>query len=373
LSLLPASQPLSGHVIVFTGKLSTIGRREAHALVERLGGTAADEVTARATMLVLGVEGAERGERSQKVKKAQQLNERGLASIRILTEDQFCDLAGLPSPESLKQQYYTLRDVLGMYPRVREDHVRYLQKWGLIQPVIRTHADVYLGFADLLVIRQASADLEQGAPFRAVLRSLKDSRDGQLSLNFRLDAEPAKIIKLRPKPIPELVPAATERPGLQPAFVPHPTLAEECFVKASVLDDGDEANLDEAAGWYRRALEADPYLVAALINLANIHYARDELAEAQALYERAIGLEPDFFEAHFNLGNIYHDLGQFPEAAMCYRDALALNVEYADAHFYLAVTLEKMGQSQDAKPHWRSYQRLAPEGEWVELAREFSE
>jgi hypothetical protein len=32
-----------------------------------------------------------------------------------------------------------------------------------------------------------------------------------------------------------------------------------------------------------------------------------------------------------------------------------------------------MGQSQDARPHWRAYQQLAPEGEWVALAKEFSE
>lgn len=370
MSLPPAAQPLTGQVIVFTGKLSSIGRRDAHALVARLGGSAADEVTAKTTMLVVGVEGSDRTEKSQKVKRAEQLNERGLASIRVLTEDQFCTLVGLPTAESLKQQYYALRDVLGMYPHVREDHVRYLQKWGLIEPVLRTHADVYLGFSDLLVIRQASSDLEQGAPFRAVLRSLKDSRDGQLTFNFRLDAEPARIIKLRPKPTRELVAATGER---QPPPIPSPTYAEECFLKASGLDDGEEANLDEAAAWYRRALEVDPYLVAALINLANIHYARDELAEAQALYERAIGLEPDFFEAHFNLGNIYHDLGRYSEAAACYRSALTLNPEYADAHFYLAVTFEKMGHSHDAKPHWRSYQRLAPKGEWVELAREFSE
>jgi tetratricopeptide (TPR) repeat protein len=149
--------------------------------------------------------------------------------------------------------------------------------------------------------------------------------------------------------------------------------AEELFRVASALDDGDEASMDEAAATYRKALEIDPSLVAALINLANIHYSRDELVEAQALYERAIGLEPDFFEAHFNLGNIYHDLGRFLEAQACYREALRLNTFYADAHFYLAVTFEKMGLSQDARPHWRAYQQLAPHGEWVELAKEFSE
>ena len=113
--------------------------------------------------------------------------------------------------------------------------------------------------------------------------------------------------------------------------------------------------------------------MAALINLANIHYSRDDLAEAQALYERAIGLESDFFEAHFNLGNIYHDLGRFGEAQVCYVEALRLNPFYADAHFYLAVTFEKMALSQDARPHWIAYRQLAPKGQWVELAREFSE
>jgi tetratricopeptide (TPR) repeat protein len=155
---------------------------------------------------------------------------------------------------------------------------------------------------------------------------------------------------------------------------PHDTgLAEEYFRAGSAFDDGDESNLERAAAAYRRALELDPYLVAALINLANVHYSRDEVVEAQALYERAIGLEPDFFEAHFNLGNIYHDLGRFAEAQSCYREALRLNPLYADAHFYLAVTFEKLGQSQDARPHWKAYRELAPHGEWVELAKEFSE
>src|SRR4029077_21182167 len=160
---------------------------------------------------------------------------------------------------------------------------------------------------------------------------------------------------------------------MDPVPLEEPSSAEQYFMAASILDDGDPAHVEEAASAYRRALEIDPYLVPALINLANIHYSRDELAEAQALYERAIALESDFFEAHFNLGNIYHDLGRFSEAQACYREALRLNPFYADAHFYLAVTFEKMGLSQDARPHWRSYQQLAPQGEWVELAREFSE
>jgi tetratricopeptide (TPR) repeat protein len=151
------------------------------------------------------------------------------------------------------------------------------------------------------------------------------------------------------------------------------TVAEQYFVMGSLLDDGTTEKQEEAAQAYRRALDEDPNLVAAIINLANIRYARDELAEAQALYERAILLDSSYFEAHFNLGNIHHDHGGYFEAEVCYREALLLNSNYADAHFYLAVTLEKMGRSAEAQPHWKSYQRLAPDGEWVELAREFSD
>ncbi len=220
------------------------------------------------------------------------------------------------------------------------------------------------------MFRQAAAGLAEGLPFRAVLRNLQAARSGQLTFDFRIDAPAAKILRLGAK---RSRPETETKERLAPTRpVLSPSLAEEYFLKGSALDH-DTATQEEAASWYRHALEADPYLVAALINLANIHYASDELVEAQALYERAIGLEPDFFEAHFNLGNIYHDLNRYEEAAVCYREALSLNPSYPDTHFYLAVTLEKLGSSVDAKPHWRAYQQLAPDGEWVELAREFSE
>ena len=151
------------------------------------------------------------------------------------------------------------------------------------------------------------------------------------------------------------------------------TTAEQYFLMGSLLDDGTMERQEEAAQAYRRALEDDPELVAAIINLANIRYAKDELAEAQALYERAIYLDPTYFEAHFNLGNIHHDHGRYPTAEACYRAALAINPDYPDAHFYLAVTLEKMSRSADARLHWQYYQQLEPDGEWVELAREFSD
>jgi tetratricopeptide (TPR) repeat protein len=368
-SHVPNSLPLAGHVIVFTGKLSSLGRKDAFTLVSQLGGSAADDVSAKTTMLVIGAEGFATVERSHKLKKAEELNLQSPGQIRILSEDQFCILAGVQPPEALKRQYHATRDLLARYRSLRDDHVRYLVKYGIVRPALRTNADTYFTFADVATLKQANDDLSKGLTFRSVVRALMASRDGQLAFDFRHDATPAKIITLR-RPSEEKSAKLADAPA---AVIRDTALAESYFREGSALDDGDDANVEDAAIAYRKALEHDPYLVAALINLANIHYGRDELAEAQALYERAIGLESDFFEAHFNLGNIYHDLNRFTEAQACYREALRLNPYYADAHFYLAVTFEKMGLSQDARPHWKSYQQLAPQGEWVELAREFSE
>ena len=58
---------------------------------------------------------------------------------------------------------------------------------------------------------------------------------------------------------------------------------------------------------------------------------------------------------------------------IAYREALAINPAYPEAHFYLAVTLEKLGRSPEARPHWKTYRELAPEGEFVELAKEFTD
>ena len=381
---LPGALPLAGQLVVFTGKLSSLGRKEARSLVARLGGATADDVNARTTMLVIGGEGfgPATEEKSNKLKRAEELNAQAAPerAIRILAEEEFCRLAGVPSVDALKRQYHAMRDLLVRYRALREDHLRYLVKCGILRPVHRTNADMFFAFPDLPIIKQANDGLDQGIAFRGIVRTLLASRQGQLELDFRLDAAPAKIITLR-RPSNTSSSSNPPEPGQKPLLtvgaprVPvHDTsLAEEYFRAASALDDGDESRQDEAAAAYRKALECDPYLVAALINLANIHYSRDELVEAQALYERAIGLESDFFEAHFNLGNIYHDLGRFPEAQACYRESLRLNPFYADAHFYLAVTFEKMGLSQEARPHWRAYQQLAPQGEWVELAKEFSE
>ena len=259
------------------------------------------------------------------------------------------------------------RDVLARYPALRDDHLRYLEQWSLVRPAKRKGSPRAYSFADLAVIRQTAAELADGRSFRAVVRQLVAQRHGQLAFDFRLDAQPARIITL---PARERSTAPTDSHPLGDSDAAR---AEALFAEASSLDTDDEGMAERAADLYRRALIADPLLVAALINLGNVHYAQGHLPEALALYEQAGGLAPDFFEAHYNRANVLHDIGRFAEACEAYGEALVIDPSHADGHFYLAVTLEKLGASSEARPHWQTYRTLAPQGAWAELAKEFIE
>jgi len=348
--------PFSGQQVALVGRLSVLSRRDVRAVVERLGGTFASEMTPR-TSLVITAAPAEFPDHVR----------------RVLGEPELCQVAGLPDLERLRSQYYTPRDLKTMYAGIRDEHLRYLAKWGLVRPVVGRYS-----FADLHVVRQAASEIDRGVPLPAVLRALSAEHTGQLVLDFRSDTErtPARVVALPSRAVAGTSASTADSAGAEAAndlIAANRALAAKYFLEGARLDDGETRDLDGAAAAYRRAVLFDGRLVPALVNLANIYYERDELVEAEALYEKAVRLDPDCFEAHFNLGNICHDLGRFPQAIDAYREALEINPEYPEAHFYLAVTFEKAGRSSDARPHWREYRTLAPDGEFADLAKEFSE
>ena len=351
-----ADHPLVGQHVALSGKLRVLSKRDARTLIERLGGAFSTDLTPRTTIVVAS------GETPSVPAHVAQ----------VWSEDDLCRAAGLPDVDTLRSQYRSARDLRGMYPVLRDDHLRYLERWGLVRPVAGRYS-----FSDLTVIRQAAGEIERGASLHGWLRALSSEREGQLMLNFQpagSDRPHARVVSL---------PAAAAAPPADSSKLPsgraeeiaaaNQALAAKYFLEGAELDDGDSRDLDAAAAAYRRAALFQPQLVPALVNLANIHYERDEIVEAEALYEKAIRIDPECFEAYFNLGNIHHDLGRYAEAVASYRDALVINPAYPEAHFYLAVTLEKLGRSSEARPHWKEYRLLAPDGEFVELAREFSD
>src|SRR5581483_2360969 len=109
--------------------------RDARALVSRLGGATGDDVNSKTTMLVVGAAGfaSAADAKSNKLKRAEELNAQNPNQIRILSESAFCTLVGVQTPEALKQQYHAMRDLLARYRSLREDHLRYMMKCGVLR------------------------------------------------------------------------------------------------------------------------------------------------------------------------------------------------------------------------------------------------
>ena len=120
------------------------------------------------------------------------------------------------------------RHVLERYRHLREDHLRYMERCGLVRP-LPEGGGVVFSFADLGLLRQVDLEMASGVPFRRVVRGLMATRAGQLAFDFRHDALPAKVLRLtRPEPPPLMAMMGAVEPAGD-------TSAEEYFQAASML------------------------------------------------------------------------------------------------------------------------------------------
>lgn len=110
--------------------------------------------------------------------------------------------------------------------------------------------------------------------------------------------------------------------------------AEAEFKQALRLHN--ENDLRAAAQTYRRALELDPTLVSAAINLAIIHEKWGESDLAEKLYDQAVRAAPNLFAARYNRGQFLQKQGRLAEARADYQVALEKKPDEASLHINLA-------------------------------------
>src|SRR3954451_13442963 len=143
-------------------------------------------------------------------------------------------MASSTSEDALRRQFYGARDIRGLYPRITEKHLSYLEKWGLIRPAANTSTERFYSFTDLTTIKQLSSELERDVPLKTALRGLLAEHQGQLQLDFRASGSaPAKVVTLSAhhKRIPERAGMAATTPASQ--IDPQATLAARYFVEGS--------------------------------------------------------------------------------------------------------------------------------------------
>lgn len=127
--------------------------------------------------------------------------------------------------------------------------------------------------------------------------------------------------------------------------------------------------IERAIAAYGKALESDPQLAGALVNLGTIYFHQRDWKQARDHYERAVTARPDYPLAQFNLGNLLDELGEWQDALNHYIKALTLNPEYADVHYNIALLYQTHGEPLKAVQHWRKYLKLDPSSYWAGIAR----
>ena len=271
----------------------------------------------------------------------------------------------------LREQHYGQRDVLAMYPRCATITCA-ICKVGL-HPARRSRTTPTRSSRSAIsrCCDRFTTELQQGVSFRAVCAICRRALGAagvrlphRRAAGAHHRAQAARSGSRRAR--------STDR-GTARRIPASLTTAEQYFLMGSLLDDGTPERQEEAAQAYRRALEDDPDLVAAIINLANIRYARDELAEAQALYERAILLDADLLRGalqsrqHPSRSRPLSSTPKLLSRGACAQPRVPGRALLSGGH---AGEDGPLGRSA---PHWQRLSALAPEGEWVELAREFSD
>jgi tetratricopeptide (TPR) repeat protein len=115
-----------------------------------------------------------------------------------------------------------------------------------------------------------------------------------------------------------------------------------------------------AADLQLKALELDPKLTQAHINLIALYGRLGDPAKAEKHYREAIAVNPNAHEAYYNFGVLCYQSKRRDEARAAFEKALAINPGYADAHNNLGTLLEEEGKLAGAAEHFRRAIELQP-------------
>ena len=205
-------------------------------------------------------------------------------------------------------------------------------------------------FQDLSLLRQIHGELQRGVPFRAALRDLQASRQGQLAFDFRLDAEPARIIALARK----RAAGARGRVGRRRRHARRH--AGRCRAPSSTSSRARCSTTARPSASRRR-----PAPTAAPCTTTPTWWRRSSTWPTSATpatscpkrrrstSARSASTTASSRRTSTSATSTTTWAGT-PTPSSHYRRALSLNGEYAEGHFYLAVTLEKLGRSARGAP-----------------------
>lgn len=269
---------------------------------------------------------------------------------------------------------YTVRDVAKLLD-LSPGRVRSYVRAGLVPAERGPRGEYRFTFQALVLLRAAKGLVEGRVPrarIRAALRQLRDSLPRGRSLSeLHIGAEGHEVVvhdgsrrwspesgqlhfdfdvgELARKAAP-LARVAAERVRDEEGLT-----AKDWYATALELEAPAPA---EARRAYEKALELNPELGPAHVNLGRLLHVDGDLAAAEEHYRAALAAVPDDGVALFNLGVLLEDRGRRADALAAYEDAIRADPQLADAHYNAATLCEELGRRADAVRHFQSYRRL---------------
>ena len=272
--------------------------------------------------------------------------------------------------------HFTTREVAKI-ATLPEARIRSCVRAGVLSPARSRAGRLEWSFQDLLLLKTTKGLLDARVPLariRRMVASLKrqlpedqalssltiyaDGRrvvawdgtaqwqpdSGQFLFNFDVQAV-ASVVSRPERP---LVPA--------PEVAEQPTkTAKQWFNLGCELDS---ASPEEARHAYQQALELEPAMADAHVNLGRLYHEAGQPVQAEAHYRAAAKQAPDDPVAHFDLAVLLEEQGRTDEAIQAYRCALEAAPDFADAHYNLGLLFDALGKRGLAMTHLRAARKL---------------
>ncbi len=144
-----------------------------------------------------------------------------------------------------------------------------------------------------------------------------------------------------------------------------PATADPLLAEVTALEAGayvylrrgiefNEANrIGEAIAAHEKAIELEPDLVRARMNLVILYGRTGNFGEANKHYHAALATGAPHAELHYNFGVLATKVDRPREAKAAFSEALKLDPHYALAHNNLGFLLESEGERAEAERHYR--------------------
>jgi tetratricopeptide (TPR) repeat protein len=122
--------------------------------------------------------------------------------------------------------------------------------------------------------------------------------------------------------------------------------------------DREKADLEKSKGALYKAVELDPNLVAANLNLGSVLNDLGEHSAAIEVLSKAIDLKDDWMPAHYELGEAYLESGDYDNAVTQFKRVIKLDKKFAFAHYNLGRAEHMRGKKKNAKKALKDLRKL---------------